>query len=299
MHHVFPQRSSVALTPSSPAEPTRLPAPNAGLASRGLGSSGKARLRVTAIVPARNEAPCIAAVVNGLLAQRDAHGQALLHEVLVADNGSRDGTAEVAMRCGARVVDVPQAGYGRACWEAAMASTGDVLLFVDGDGAADPMDAASLLAAIHEGADLVIGVRERPAPGAMSAPQRWGNALACTLMRALWAVPVRDLGPYRAIRRGAFDALHMRDRSFGWTVEMQVRAHRIGLYTAQRPVAWHARTAGVSKISGSVRGVLGAGVGILGMILRLWLQERRRPRHETQGFHAPIRSAVPRPLPGP
>ena len=93
-----------------------------------LTRSTTARLRVTAIVPARNEAECIAIVVLGLIGQRDAQGQALLHEVLVVDNGSTDGTSEIARRCGARVLEVAQAGYGRACWEAAQASVGDVLL---------------------------------------------------------------------------------------------------------------------------------------------------------------------------
>jgi hypothetical protein len=90
-------------------------------------------------------------------------------------------------------------------------------------------------------------------------------------------MPVADLGPHRAIRREAFDALDMQDRSFGWTVEMQVRAHALGLRVAECPVRWHARTGGVSKISGTLRGVFGAGVGILGMIARLWWRERRRP----------------------
>ena len=242
--------------------------------------------RVTAIVPARNEAECIATVVHGLISQRDAQGQPLFYEVLVADNGSIDGTGEVARRCGARVVEVAQAGYGRACWEAAQVSEGDVLMFVDGDGAADPQEAGRLLTEIQRGADLVIGVRECVAPGAMTAPQRWGNALACALISLIWDVPTRDLGPYRAIRRSAFDALRMRDRAYGWTVEMQVRAHRIGLHVAECPVAWHPRIAGQSKISGTLRGVVGAGIGILGMITRLWLQERRRPAHESRRFHA-------------
>ena len=254
-------------------------------------ASTKPRLRTTAIVPARNEAACIAVVIEGLLALRNKQGQALLHEVLVADNGSTDGTADIARRCGARVIWVEQAGYGRACWEATQSCTGDVFLFVDGDGAADPQDAARLLSEIEHGADLVVGVRECPAPGAMTFTQRWGNALACALMRFLWAVPARDLGPYRAIRRSAFDALHMRDRAFGWTVEMQVRAHRVGLRVAMVPVAWHARIAGESKISGSLRGAFFAGVGILGVIARLWLQESRRPAHETQLFHTDIRAA--------
>ncbi len=233
---------------------------------------------VSAIVPARNEAPCIAAVVHGLLALRNPEGAPLLMEVIVVDNGSTDDTARIAQDAGARVVAVPEAGYGRACWEAVHASRGTVLLFVDGDGAADPSDVPVLLDALVAGASLAIGVRHAPDAGAMSFPQRFGNALACWLMRAVWRMPVADLGPHRAIRRDAFDALDMRDRSFGWTVEMQVRAHVLGMNVAQRPVQWHARTGGVSKISGTLRGVIGAGVGILGMIARLWWRERRRPR---------------------
>ena len=247
------------------------------------------RPTITAIVPARNEAACIAAVVQGLLAQRDAQGAALLSEVLVADNGSTDGTGEIARQRGARVIEVAEPGYGRACWEAAQASRSDVLIFVDGDGAADPEQAALLLGHIAAGADMVIGVRAHPDPGAMTFTQRWGNALATKLMRLIWGVAADDLGPYRAIRRSAFDALHLRDRAFGWTVEMQVRAHRIELAVAQCPVSWHARMGGQSKISGTWRGALGAGVGILGMILRLWLQERRRPAAESARFHAPVR----------
>ncbi len=253
----FPRPAAVAETPARPALPP---------------------WRVSAIVPARNEAPCITAVVRLLLAQRQANDEPLLLEVIVADNGSSDSTAQLASAAGARVVAVPQPGYGRACWEAVQASGGEVLLFVDGDGAADPADAAALLAELALGADLVIGVRQRPDAGAMSTPQRWGNGLACCLMRLIWRMPVSDLGPHRAIKRQAFDALDLRDRSFGWTVEMQVRAHALGLRVAHVPVRWHARAGGVSKISGTWRGVLGAGAGILGMIARLWWREKRRPR---------------------
>ena len=235
------------------------------------------RPTVSAIVPARNEALCIAAVVRGLLAQRSVHGEPLVTEVVVADNGSSDGTALIARAAGARVVDVPQPGYGQACWEAVHASVGEVLLFVDGDGAASPHEASTVLAGISRGADLVVGVRQTIESGAMTATQRFGNGLACWLMRSIWRMPAADLGPYRAIRREAFDALDMKDRSFGWTVEMQVRAHVLGLRVSEVPVTWHARTAGISKISGTLRGVLGAGVGILGMIARLWWRERHRP----------------------
>ena len=231
---------------------------------------------VSAIVPARNEAECIARVVRGLLQQRGVDGLPLLAEVVVADNGSTDGTAELARAAGARVVPVPQAGYGQACWHAVQASRGRLLLFVDGDGAANPDDAEQLLQAVRLGADLVVGVRRRADPGAMTATQRFGNGLACTLMRWLWRMPASDLGPYRAIRRQSFDLLDMQDRSFGWTVEMQVRAHVLKLKVQERPVRWHARWAGQSKISGTWRGVCGAGLGILGMIARLWWRERQR-----------------------
>jgi glycosyltransferase involved in cell wall biosynthesis len=248
----------------------------------------ESRTTVSAIVPARNEAPCIAAVVRALLALRTPQDTPLLLEVIVADNGSTDDTARIASDAGARVVHVAQAGYGRACWEAVCASRGSVLLFVDGDGAADPADAPALVDALAAGASLAIGVRHAPDAGAMTFTQRFGNGLACWLMRVLWRMPVADLGPHRAIYRTAFDALDMRDRSFGWTVEMQVRAHVLGLRVAQLPVRWHARTGGVSKISGTVRGVVGAGVGILAMIARLWWRERRRPPVVLPELHAPL-----------
>lgn len=255
------------------------------------------RPTVSAIVPARNEALCIAAVVQGLLAQRSAHGERLVTEVVVADNGSSDGTATIARAAGARVVDVPQPGYGEACWEAIHASLGEVLLFVDGDGAASPHEASTVLAGIERGADLVVGIRHTIEPGAMTATQRFGNGLACWLMRSIWRMPAADLGPYRAIRRTAFDALDMMDRSFGWTVEMQVRAHVLGLRVSEVPVTWHARTAGISKISGTLRGVLGAGVGILGMITRLWWRERRRPAaplYPTGALRVPAQNEIVR-----
>jgi glycosyltransferase involved in cell wall biosynthesis len=231
---------------------------------------------VSAIVPARDERDCIAAVVRGLLALRDAQGRPWIDEVVVADNGSHDGTAAAARAAGARVIDAWPAGYGMACWTGVLASQGDWLIFVDGDGAADAHDATALLQALAEGADLAIGLRQQPDPHALTAPQRFGNALACALMRRIWGMPAHDLGPHRAIRRSAFDALDMRDRAFGWTVEMQVRAHLQGLRVASLPVRWHARAGGRSKISGTVRGVIGAGLGIVGMVARLWWRERQR-----------------------
>ncbi len=233
-------------------------------------------LRISAIIPARNEADCIAAVINGLKKLRSEQGTPLLHEIVVTDNGSIDRTASNALQAGAQVIEEPVAGYGQACWTAASVCRGNALLFVDGDGAADPRDALALIEALKDGADLVIGVRTNPDLGAMSLVQGFGNALACWLMRLIWRMPVSDLGPFRIIRREAFDRLDLRDRQYGWTVEMQVRAHAVGLVVTQVPVRWHVRSAGQSKISGTVRGVIGAGLGILGMIARLWWCERRR-----------------------
>jgi glycosyltransferase involved in cell wall biosynthesis len=244
------------------------------------------RLAVSAIIPARNEVLCIAAVVSALLNVRSADGRALLDEVVVVDNGSSDGTGPVALAAGARVVRVEQPGYGRACWEGAMASRAEVLLFVDGDGAADAQDAIVLLDAIASGAQLAIGIRAEPDIGAMTFTQRFGNWLACTLMKWVWQMPALDLGPYRAIRRNAFDALDMQDRKFGWTVEMQVRAHLLRLRVSQVPVSWRVRSAGQSKISGTLAGVVGAGFGILGMIARLYWRERQRR------FFQPVRRSL-------
>lgn len=241
------------------------------------GVQAHGQMFVSAIVPARNEAQSVGAVIRGLLAQRTVKGQQRIAEVVVADNGSTDETAAVAAAAGARVINVPVAGYGNACWEAVQASRGEYLLFVDGDGAANPAEAGRLLAGLEQGSEMVIGVRTNSESDAMTIAQRFGNALACGLVRWIWQMPATDLGPYRAIRRDAFDALDMQDRSFGWTVEMQVRAHLLGIRVSEVAVGWRARTGGVSKISGTARGVLSAGFGILGMIADLWWRERSRP----------------------
>ncbi|MBI5040873.1 MAG: hypothetical protein HZB57_06660 [Gammaproteobacteria bacterium] len=126
-------------------------------------------------------------------------------------------------------------------------------------------------------------------------PQRFGNALACELLRRLWRLDLADLGPHRALARDAFFALELEDRSFGWMVEMSVRAHKLGLVCAATPVCWRARAGGISKIGGNIIGVVKAGVGILGMIARLAWRERRRP---TRVFHRrAVRAAHPIPQP--
>ncbi|WP_412061668.1 glycosyltransferase family 2 protein [Rubrivirga sp. IMCC45206] len=225
------------------------------------------RLRVAVVIPARDEAASVGGVVDGLLAQ-----SVPLVQVVVVDNGSRDATAEIARDAGATVVAEPRAGYGRACLAglaAVAADPPDVVVFADADASDDPADLAALVAPIAaDTADLVIGSRAlgqragRVEPGALLPQARWGNALACALIRARWGARFTDLGPFRAIRWRALEALGMRDPTFGWTVEMQVRAVRAGLRTAEVPVAYRKRI-GRSKITGTVNGTVRAGAKIL------------------------------------
>jgi glycosyltransferase involved in cell wall biosynthesis len=239
-------------------------------------------LKISAIIPAYNEAENITLVVDGLLALRSAVGEPLIHEVIVADNGSSDETAAVAGASGATVIHVPERGYGSACARACEIATGDVLLFADGDHTADLAQAPLLIAAIARGADLAIGVRADAAHGSLTFPQRFGNALACLLVRLIWAVPITDLGPFRAIRGSAYRRIGMRDRAYGWTIEMQIRAAQLQLHTIEVAVSWLPRHAGHSKVSGTVKGVLGAAWGIFSMIAKLWLRERDLARLQRQ-----------------
>jgi glycosyltransferase involved in cell wall biosynthesis len=218
-------------------------------------------LCVGIVIPARNEALALPHVLRAI--------PPWIAEVVVVDNGSTDGTAEVARRHGARVVAEPRRGYGFACLAgiAALSPEVDTVLFMDGDAADCPEDIARLLAPIAAGeAELVIGARtlgvER---GALTPQQRFGNALACLLVRWIWGVRYTDLGPFRAIRRDALARLGMRDETWGWTVEMQVRAARLGLRVEEVPVGYRCRI-GQSKISGTLSGTIRAGTKILWVI---------------------------------
>ena len=231
---------------------------------------------VCAIVPALDEAKAIGGVVAGLRALRNDIGQPLIDRVIVADNGSTDGTGALARSAGACVVAEPRRGYGYACMAAiAVASEAETLLFVDGDHSVIPQETLLLLAAFDLGADLVIGVRSHAEAGAMTLPQRLGNGLACRLARLIWNVPMSDLGPFRAIRKTAFDSLDMQDMTYGWTIEMQLKAFQRGQRVVEVPVSVRRRL-GHSKVSGTVRGVIGAGIGIFSIIAKLWWQGRSR-----------------------
>lgn len=219
---------------------------------------------VDAVIPALDEEAAIGAVL-------DAIPRPAVRRVVVADNGSTDRTAEVARAHGALVVTEPRRGYGSACLRAIEALRGEppeAVLFLDADGSDDPAQATELLEPIAAGrADLVIGSRALGGadPGALTPTQRFGNWLATRLLRLCYGVRYTDLGPFRAIRWDALEALGMRDRDFGWTVEMQVKAARRGLRHEEVPVRYRKRV-GRSKISGTVSGSVRAGWKILGTI---------------------------------
>ena len=219
---------------------------------------------IAVVIPARNEEAAIgkvlAAIPSGLVGQ-----------VIVVDNGSTDATAARARSMGATVVSEERRGYGRAC-QAGMAAleNPDIVVFLDGDYSDYPEEMPALVAPLLEGdADLVIGSRTlgKRQRGAILPQARLGNVLATWLIRRFFGVAFTDLGPFRAVRFDALDRLDMADGDFGWTVEMQVKAARMGMRVAEVPVSYRRRI-GNSKISGTIGGSLGAGCKILLTILR-------------------------------
>ena len=224
-------------------------------------------MRVTVVIPALDEEASIGLVVAAL--------PDFVAEAIVVDNGSRDATAAVARAAGARVLCEPRRGYGQACLTGiAAAGPSHVLAFVDGDYSDYPEQLADVLAPIREGrADLVIGSRRlgRAAAGAHPWHAVLGTRLCVGLMNLLLGTQATDLGPFRAITREALNRLDMRDRGFGWTVEMQLKAARLGLRVVEVPVDYRPRI-GRSKISGTFSGTVRAGMKIVGTILRHRLQ---------------------------
>ncbi|WP_298334594.1 glycosyltransferase family 2 protein [uncultured Erythrobacter sp.] len=224
--------------------------------------------KVSVIIPALNEETSIGKTVQGILKAAPTG----LSQVIVADNGSSDDTAQLAREAGASVVYEPERGYGAACLTglSAVSPDANIILFMDADLSDVPEEAASLLEPIISGeAEMVIGSRAlgQVEKGAMTTPQRLGNWLAPALVRMIWRMRYTDLGPFRAVRRSSLDALAMADRDFGWTIEMQVRAAKLDMRVVERPVSYRRRI-GQSKISGTIRGVLAAGTKILYVIAR-------------------------------
>ncbi|CAN5841206.1 glycosyltransferase family 2 protein [soil metagenome] len=227
----------------------------------------RATARIVIIIPALNEAPSIAGVVRGLYEQEAVS----LHDIIVVDNGSTDGTGERARLAGASVVREERRGYGYACRAGVLAARdAEVVVLLDGDAADEPQDLPRVLEPLLEGgADLVVGsrtlgTRER---GSMTPQQVLGNRLAAFLMARLYGVEVSDLGPFRAIRRNDLLALEMREMGYGWSVEMMVKAARAGYRYREVPVIYHRRI-GISKVGGTLRGSLKAGWAIISTTVR-------------------------------
>ena len=233
---------------------------------------------VVVVIPALDEEDSLPGVLDRLASQG-------LRQIRLVDNGSKDNTAAIARQHGATVINEPRRGYGQACWSGCeqLPSHIDWILFCNADGSDDIEAIPEMLADAMDGAEMVLGNRCAGEIGTdnLTLPQRWGNRLATRLIRIFWGKSHTDLGPLRLISLDAYQRLAMKDRGFGWTVEMQIRAIEEGLDVRECRVENFARTAGKSKISGTVRGTLMAAWVILSTIGRLRLNRRKRSRHQT------------------
>ena len=231
------------------------------------------------IIPAFNEARAIGRVIGDI-------PNALVDEVVVVNNASTDETEQNARAAGATVLSEPRQGYGYACLrgiEYAKTKQPDVIVFLDGDYSDHPDEMPRLVAPIRRGeADFVVGsrIRGETEPGAMLPQAQIGNRIACTLMRWLWGADYTDLGPFRAIRFRDLLALNMQDTTFGWTIEMQIKAVRAGLRIREVPVSYRKRV-GVSKITGTISGTVKASTKILWTIGRFALTPPPVPERAT------------------
>ncbi|GAB5524543.1 MAG: glycosyltransferase family 2 protein [Roseivirga sp.] len=224
--------------------------------------------KVKVVIPANNEEQSIGLVVRDI--PKD-----IVSEVVVVNNASTDNTAAVARAEGATVLDEPVPGYGRACLKgisylAAADKQPDILVFMDGDYSDYPEELGAVIAPVlNDGIDMVIGSRAlgQREGGSMTFPQVFGNWLATTLMRVFYGVRFTDLGPFRAIKFDKLQEINMVDKTYGWTVEMQVKAARHKLKTTEVPVNYKKRI-GVSKVSGTIKGTILAGYKIIWTIFK-------------------------------
>ena len=221
---------------------------------------------VSVIIPVLNEENAIAKVIADI-PKTGYNEETTIQEIIVVDNGCTDNTAAIAGQSGARVVTEPRRGYGYACLAgiATLATKPpDIVVFLDGDYSDYPTDMPQLLQPIRNGeATLVIGARTQDdAQDALLPQARFGNWLACFLIRCFFGVRYTDLGPFRAIRYSDLLALNMQDKTFGWTVEMQLKAAKLGIPVCEVPVRYRKRI-GTSKITGTFTGTLKAGYKIL------------------------------------
>ena len=223
---------------------------------------------VAVIIPTYNEAAAIGDVVAAI--PRDIVGR-----IIVADGGSSDGTADIARRAGAEVLDAGS-GYGRACLMGAQAADdADIIVFMDGDGADDPAFIKDMVAALRSGSyDFVIGSRARGQrePGSMGSHQLLIGLVAGALIKLFYGVRYTDMCAYRAIRRETLLQLGMRERTYGWNLEMQMRVARAGLRVLELPVAYRRRAGGESKVAGNLRGTIRAGSRIIATFARVAME---------------------------
>jgi glycosyltransferase involved in cell wall biosynthesis len=221
-------------------------------------------VRITVVIPALNEE----AAIGGVVREVPRH---LVHEIIVVDNGSVDRTRDVAADAGARVVHEPRRGYGAACHAGiAAARDADIFVFLDGDHNEDPAELPRVLGPVLAGdADLVLGSRVggRAAPGAIGPHQRLGNRIVTLLLRLLYGLRLTDIGPFRAVSARVLADLRMEQMTYGWPVEMVVKAARRGHRIVEVPVSCRPRI-GRSKVSGTLKGTLLAGYHLLLTTLR-------------------------------
>ena len=209
-------------------------------------------MSISLIIPALNEAECLGALLAEVPMQH-------LDQLIVVDNGSTDQTSQVARDAGALVLSEPRRGYGFACAAGTANATGDVLVFMDGDGSFVPSELPALLAPLEQGqADLALGSRtlknSRPIP--MPSHQHFGNRLFTWLLRQRYGLAITDLGPFRAIRRELLLKLEMREFTYGWPLEMIIKTVRHRNSIVEIPITYRPRFAGQSKVSGTLRGTL-------------------------------------------
>jgi glycosyltransferase involved in cell wall biosynthesis len=224
--------------------------------------------RYALVIPALNEASTIGILLRQIPAN-------LISQTIVVDNGSQDPTGEIAEAAGAEVVREPRRGYGQACLSglARLDASITAVAFMDADLSDDPKDLECLVRHFEQGDwHLVVGSRVLGAaePGSLVPLQRFGNWLTTRLIALVWDVQFTDLGPLRILRRDALERLNLRDRNFGWNVEMQAKAAQLGLKVCEIPVRYRCRRQGRSKISGTISGSFRAAVKILWTIYRCW-----------------------------
>ena len=224
---------------------------------------------IDVIIPVYNEADSISKVIAEIPAQ-------LVRHIIVCNNGSTDDTADIALKAGAKVLHQPIKGYGNAClkgmeYVSTLEILPDIIVFIDGDYSDYPEEMPLLIEPILKNeVDLVIGSRALGTmeSGAMMPQQIFGNWLATTLIKFIYNYEFTDLGPFRSIRYDKLMSMEMTDKTFGWTVEMQVKAAKMNMKTMEVPVRYRKRI-GKSKVSGTVKGTILAGHKILWTIFKL------------------------------